>query len=1235
MQIHDFDVLENIQDKAKVANMLKSLTKVPGYVNLLATMKMTLVREKVLLTDDTITIIIHYLNSKKNSLTRTADSDFALRILNYIAQLHTWSHILIQLRNKNPAQCIAACDAIQFGISGHVINMGGLQNLDVKYLSDEASVNLLNRLLVDSYLKDKFLALNYLAKEFPEKPVAELLVADIIDNKVKEIISKRLELLGFKQDSLDDQRVLFELPEEWFKLREKKTITDIKANLHKDIFSTFGLRYFLKHFKPEDMAPDYIPILNLLIQLFITSGSKDEWQALEDYCFHDDDTFYTIYPICEKLVQQTGKDGQFLLALDLRYLKNKAMITYLERFSKENKLTESDVNSLNDAAEELFGKLTLHDTMPSILESLPRKFFAREEFPPQVFSKIPKVCLEPLICSILLIEYADNIKPSDFNGGTLTMKFDEFKAILETCSKKPETIQSYFNSDGFLGHLNDQREHKDFESLLNLAANYFTAENYNYLTSKENKYPELCLPVYRFVSINDDQRNKFPREFSQLRSKVREKLTKSSIELPELVDFKNKTKIPISILEKSLDSYKKYYTVEKNGKIEAANFWLSRVSNESLNSYKALHEALAKQETAFLDILHTIRNQKVTSDYVKPLSDYTNTFELSAIELRSPFYGIFDMFLADEDKFHEALLNDFFYSSFTYYSTLSKERNLIEDILKNDNACNIFFNIIDTYRPRASKTYAEYRNRNGNGSFNNSTSHTIASLKEKEKELSVNPLRGSNLQIKYFLEPSDLPKKSVVNTSINTVSNEPVTETRKLKRPDQVPNTHLLDVDLLAGIQIILPEWNKPTANSMLIPSLQHLVTDKDNKDVFDYIEEFSLQHKSKICFGIMVTHNTRYMNIFVYTNLKNETSIIVLDPAYKDNIKEQTGPLLWVNNLISQYPNWERTLPLISEQLNDSDYGISCLQNIYDFLHKNSVTVENETLAFHDNKVTLNGEKYIGEDHKFQELTLNTRNEWETKLRASRKVCIPALDGKAYTTAYSYVDNVFIQKAIPQAENLLSNIVDKFQHKDSCEFVSMVSQPGIANAPTSLPSAYFRFKSELYYFDKLSNECTLVPDMTPSKMHEFDKEMSHLKKAPRILSDKLLSRIAEITGHTREQNYTLVKRWIKDKKITNLYGNIVFETFIANDEDCKTYFRYVKTLKDSQKRSPEVKVSLNENTLQERLLQHIEASIADEEDAKIKVASSESEYEINLNGKKDSEYPGLEKFGLNNDNSF
>lgn len=187
------------------------------------------------------------------------------------------------------------------------------------------------------------------------------------------------------------------------------------------------------------------------------------------------------------------------------------------------------------------------------------------------------------------------------------------------------------------------------------------------------------------------------------------------------------------------------------------------------------------------------------------------------------------------------------------------------------------------------------------------------------------------------------------------------------------------------------------------------------NKDYIQAMKNISESNKGRICFGFINYGHKKtslhWIPVFMFTPPDGPTQLLIIDPAFEKPSKNNTH--LFLKTLFEKYiPGIvvkERVK--ISQQFNDADCGFAACQTVLDMIEKGAIAIENNQLVLKRDKLSLDGERYIGNEKDFLLCLRRNREDWENRFKGFKDKVIWTLQAKGNFVCSGFYNFELIQK--------------------------------------------------------------------------------------------------------------------------------------------------------------------------------------------------------------------------------
>lgn len=698
-----------------------------------------------------------------------------------------------------------------------------------------------------------------------------------------------------------------------------------------------------------------------------------------------------------------------LQQLYIFYLKNNFLFTYLTLVVNDSVTTE-DISKLNLAAVALFERFGRDPKNVKFIENLPAKYFKIKEFAPSDFAKFPDPSkgVKDAFSYRMFCEFSEYIKPIHFQQG-LTMKdyIDHFTLAVNLCesakSMSNDEFEQLTTGLNILDILNAHRDTPDFNALF-LPVAKFLLPKLNSIVGENHDYDNLIKKLYHYGCLNHEVFSDDLQDF--LRKKTKSIINEPTGILAQATSDKFQSFIA---LKNAAELIVRGLLFELKGHYKDAIF-----SNLPIYYHKdavAFYDAIFKfsgVDPLQPDSIGKIAQLDTTlNDIMNILQAKGNEkFKFYAVDFSQKFKSFLDTdFLSlaakieDPDVLTVCLLDDLFYALLTPV--------FLELYAKNDKISKRFFEVLETYRPAE---LIKLLNENESIKTNYNSYKGIVVPNESKTEMTLGSTQAANnskSSTNKDIEKTTVPKKSASQPNGSDTSQKNTSgfmngswftgnSVQVLKHYER--NTWeytLADNDLNAGL-IILRTLPKARDIVFLPQSRIELGGSASGIDSVIYATQYNMD---RIVYTIMQVHGNHWISVFAFTPKHGPTQILLIDPKFTDKYKrkdseefkskfkrrfEQSANRDNIINekIVIKYSNkFEIDAPMVTQQFNGTDCGISCLQNGKDLIQKEIVTIVKGKMVFHREKLTLDGEQFIGKEKQFDNILVDVRADWENQL--------------------------------------------------------------------------------------------------------------------------------------------------------------------------------------------------------------------------------------------------------------
>lgn len=728
------------------------------------------------------------------------------------------------------------------------------------------------------------------------------------------------------------------------------------------------------------------------------------------------------------------------------YLQNKWLGLYLTEFLQVNIPVNADViEYLNQQAEDLAQKFAAVNALPpgpntevysaDVIPRLPDVFFNRMRF--RSFLNIPNKWFQVGLLSNLY-KWSTYIDP-ETNNGAPAMKIPSESFDITYSFLKDLTFQDYQQLNGsnkdLLDRLISHSTDPKFPELVDVLFKngYFTVEFCDLLNLKDTNQRTVCVKIYQFLLLNPDKARDV---FTKLREKIKNDLLEGKQDRGlNLSELKDACKAAEDGMKDALTHFRPKFN-EKNGQLQPA----LGLPQGALSAFIALEKAV-NSANPFSALLHAIGKEKDNIPLAKPLFSrplefYTQKFNEASTNIFSQVYPtIYDKCKTNDDYLYCCLLDDSFYEIFP-----QEDKQGIASV-KGE----LFYSILETYRlDDLHVLYEEASKPNS----------PIADIKrcydkycETHPRLVSKPAPAAPTDMTTLVDKPTATTTTTARTtataettsSQKSVASTPVlvpTTPRPVAQPkisnlptlrriqDKVRRYQLASIDISAGINILqglLKDSlngnsfsNAPAKNFVFFNP--HRLDQRGVNDVFGYLKNVIEKNENKICYGVMNIEGMHWVSVFAYKPTNKPIQIIFIDPAFTDPASPSTHKSKTIQQIRAlfkeqlQLPNMGsiQTLDIITQQFNDSECGLACLQNGEDVMLGNAISIEDGKMVLHRHLLTLDAERHIGLEEDFVRETAVMREKWESRLKGLGKVhYIPTGDeSSSQVQSYSFEMN-------------------------------------------------------------------------------------------------------------------------------------------------------------------------------------------------------------------------------------
>lgn len=201
------------------------------------------------------------------------------------------------------------------------------------------------------------------------------------------------------------------------------------------------------------------------------------------------------------------------------------------------------------------------------------------------------------------------------------------------------------------------------------------------------------------------------------------------------------------------------------------------------------------------------------------------------------------------------------------------------------------------------------------------------------------------------------------------------------------------------------------------------------------------LKNQGKICFGAFnykVGKTTlHYFAVFMYlaADGSRPVQILIIDPAFETkNSSDKAKTVATIKKLFSkEFQNARMlTTPILTQQFNDADCGFCCLRLGKDLIANNVVAVVDNELNFYRERLTLDGEKFIGNEIEFAKLIKKNRDDLVVVLKQYSSWYVQKPDGELIAAgSYDYAKACERIQLYHQASELRDKLYSEFTNNE------------------------------------------------------------------------------------------------------------------------------------------------------------------------------------------------------------
>jgi hypothetical protein len=946
---------------------------------------------------------------------------------------------------------------------------------------------------------------------------------DLIDlapeNFDLKLVNQRLGLTKSAYDpklffeDLEKSEKLMELPESLF--GSPRIFQSLDARLLQDR----QLWSFLRNLDAVRSLPTVIDPLNKLVDVITSTGIPTRFCQSSQFRFLD---------------------------LDPRFFTCPGMFAYLQRFTAI--LTSEIIQILNESADKLFQKLTIHDKIVSTIEGLPSKYFKQEQCPPEVFARIPDRWLTNKDLVQLLTDWPDLITAQFILDGMKMPRtsIPDYATALKMLKLDHDRLCTVWGREKIVDVLVHYIELKteDWQTLVAAASKHLTVPVLNEIKKDQADHQKLIVKLYRTASLQQDEAALFQMPiYILLRESAKEILAQDHPGVAALVKVREVAVAAVQNFVLQLNAYQTSLDESQKPKEELVAYRALRAATQNpLGEERPNPEAIVaikKTITAQNDNIkpHVLKSI-FTGGYIKStLESHLAQFETqynAATLLLNQLAADCD---ANESMLRVCLLDDLFFN----YLFQMKEEKLLQLL---DQFPKTVLHTLFHFRPKelnkliqteADNTdIREKKVGNWMARYKNLVSSSIVDLPRTNKtnwspvasaSAPPAPASASEPAPKEPLAPAPAFKASAVSivaaadpvaaglaaaaaaakpAEAASDNNPPVDEIepidnkarleaerrralaqKPVARPrrqitdpvsvepprpirKQLPRiksgetlSHFDEADITAGLQSFRSAVNpalalegetfkraplrEPGLFAFIAPGALENSGKSHAENTMDRIRAVVAQNAGKICFGVFnygIKDTTlHWVSVFIYTPLQPDAKpqIIIIDPAFEDDQKRSTVRAIEAK-FRQAFPNG--LIQIISEltqQHNDSDCGVCCLQNGEDLLVRDLMTIENGVMTFHRERLALDAERYQQDQERFCNDARNIRTKWEEILGTYTKIPFFTPDGINQTSEnYSFKIGKELFLAARDAQKFSDSLVTRFvQDKDLiCKFL-------------------------------------------------------------------------------------------------------------------------------------------------------------------------------------------------------
>lgn len=801
-------------------------------------------------------------------------------------------------------------------------------------------------------------------------------------------------------------------------------------------------------------------------------------------------------------------DGKYLCVLDFSYFQHPVLLAYLNQYARNNQLTDENVALLNAGASTLSEKFPKDNHIAETVRRLPKKYFT--DLQPADFSTIPANWLEILVISDYMASHQNIITPAEMRGNIMSFILNESTNLEQDLKKllgdiARLSVESIIAILEKVGSAQQTRKltKNEVEYTIQLLNNHPEAFKCILERTSKIEYSTMVKNIY-FLAASDDNKEYFSEEnYSALQKVTNQILSKSCENLDSNLNLDYLTITnAVQDFRNGIETYEKsnsHFYLNSDRQAVKKTFG----NNDRLIAYNALSEVLKKKETdAFLELLTVIEEHKDKIGYDTPqrlskgLGYYCKEFTDSAKVILEVFDKIYTESLNNAALLTNALLNENFYCILQnghFQELAAKQLETFIEVMKayrpNELAKLYRKNVIQGEVKEYQSQITEKKDPRANGKEPMKVS-TEADGEPFISALFTKPIsnfdRGNNLRKRKLYRVNDKQHAPFTNTTCYTNTDDTIslTEAEKNAQPKSNNRQGQAPTPSYTGPVIRLQKVKKTTRQYQLVEEdikaymyklqkqadsiknateIKFLSPCAFNNDPSDYgaaglftlIDKAKKNNPGKIIYSVLNLEGNHYISCYLYfpVEASNKPSLVLLDPAcYSENKSEKLNAVIDAFSSVFKYSEEEKptliTVPLITQQLDDSTCGYACLQNGQDLIEKGILTVKDAKLQFHPEELTIHGEHYVHDNLNvdvrdlrpnelkslteklnlgFYSKTKKIRAKYEKELKKIKSYHVLYPNSYGDETQYNFKNNKTAQLIKNNADILISDLVAAF----------------------------------------------------------------------------------------------------------------------------------------------------------------------------------------------------------------